>query len=128
MPQRNKLDYGLLTLRARTLERHAVEVIVNETTGRTAWVDRHAVAYESWPDALLGAFSVEPLHPEDNPLRLKPLPHASVVTGLVEPYHPVAVRGAWVRIRARNAADGESTAWLRWRRDEELLVALSPLS
>ena len=74
-----KLDYDIFQLRAVTIARNWIEVIVNKKTGQTAWVDRNAVEFQHWPDFLLGVFGVEVINAASNPVRIKPLDNASSV-------------------------------------------------
>lgn len=129
-PEVMKLDYNLLYLRAKTLSKSWLEVVVNRDTGRTAWVSRHAVDFIHWPDFLLDVFAVELIDPANNPMRIKPLLHASPVA--LPPraqLRPLAVQGDWLQV-ALLGEDGQSgqTGWIRWRKDERLLIRYSLLS
>jgi hypothetical protein len=130
VPEVMKLDYDLLFLRAVTLSQNWLEVIVNQQTGETRWVDRHAVDFIHWPDFLLEVFAVEIADPESNPLRIKPLSHASIVpvsAGAV--LHPIAIQGDWMKVVVGEIPDSNSpTGWIRWRDGDRLLITYSLLS
>jgi hypothetical protein len=145
-PDHMKLDHDLLMLRAETLTRDRIEVVVNRTeprprfTPRTRWVDRAAVEFRAWPDVLLDVYALEPVRSEGASPSLRrgagedfaaveaPLAEAALA-GELGPLHPVAVRGDWVQVEAGEAPEPRGPiGWLRWRRDGLLLVTLVLLS
>lgn len=135
-PEGMKLDYDLLWLRAETLTRNFIEVVVNageprpRFTPRTAWVDRHAVHFRPWAEFLLDVYSVETLEPADNPLRSAPAMDAPERGPTIDlPLRPLAIQGEWMRVEGADAREvGLPTGWIRWWRDGRLLVSFSLLS
>ena len=129
-PEVMKLDYDLLFLRAKTLSKNWVEVVVNRETGRTGWIDRQAVRFVDWPQFLLDVHSIEILDPAANPIRIKPLDHASILAESPPiPLKVLAVQGSWLQILTDGVADRIApTGWIRWRNGDELLISYSPLS
>lgn len=130
VPELIKLDYDIFLLRATTISRNWIEVIVNRQTGRTAWVDRNAVDYISWPEFLLQVFSVELILPGKNPLRLKPLENAAIVA---DPgrnsVHPIAVKGEWMKVSIEGSPGSiPKSGWIRWKRGTQMLIGWSLLS
>lgn len=130
VPEVMKLDYDVLYLRAVTLSQNWIEVIVNRETGLTRWVDRQAVVFIDWPAFLLGLYAVEILDTGTNPLRVKPLDHASLANPpLRAPLGPIAIQGDWMMVISRETPEAEQrTGWIRWRDASKLLVRLVPLS
>lgn len=129
-PEVTKLDYNLLYLRAKTVSRNWLEVVVNRQSGQTAWVDRQAVECVLWPDFLLSVYAVELLDPTNNPMRIKPLLHASPVA-LPEraQLKPLAMQGDWLRVEILDdAGQARVTGWIRWRDAQGLLIRYSLLS
>ncbi len=128
-PEVLKLDYNLLNLRAVTLSKNWIEVIVNRQSGETRWLDRHAVEYLHWPEYLLNVAAVEIIEPQANPVRIKPLDHAGALT--LAPgaaLRPLAVKGSWLQVRVGELVDSSSPAgWLRWRNAERLLISYAIL-
>ena len=131
VPEVLKLDYGFLMFRARSLTRHWVEVIVNNTNGQTAWLPRSEVEFVTWVDFFLTVFAVEPIDPEANPLRPRPFlhsdpdePHAATDGH----YAPIEIRGDWIHVRLRSQAQPERDGWFRWRDGDRLTVSYSLLS
>lgn len=130
-PELVKLDYDLFYLRAVTISRNWIEVIVNNKTGRTAWIDRHIVEFVPWPEFFLEVFSVELINPSSNPVRLQPLENASIV---INPGRsslmPVAVKGDWMKVSLSQDAPGAipKLGWIRWKKNDQLLISWSPLS
>jgi len=129
VPAHIKLDYDLLLLRVITLSSHWVEVAVNETDGRTAWVPRSQGIVRLWPEFILGVVAVEIIDPATNPIRIKPLDHASpLADGADALLSPLAVQGDWLLVRTHELADRiQPTGWIRWRKDGRLVVEYSLL-
>ena len=123
-----KLDYDLLFLRAKTLTRNWIEVVVNRETGQTSWIDRHAVECIHWPTFLLNVVAVEVNDPEGNPVRVKPLDHASVLADATLSLQPLAIQGSWLQVSTNGLADRIApTGWIRWRDGDRLLITYSLL-
>lgn len=129
VPATMKLDYGLLHLRAKTLTRYWIEVVVNERTGATRWVDRRAVRFEPWPVFLLNVVTVEVAGPQANPIRSGPSQAAPVRAHTSALLRPLAVQGDWLRVGPSPLADEQvPTGWIRWREGGRLLITYSLLS
>lgn len=129
VPAHMKLDYDLLLLRVITLSGNWAEVVLNETDGRTAWVQRSQGIVRLWPEFLLSATAVEIIDPATNPIRVKPLDHASpLADGANALLSPLAVQGDWLLVRTHELADRiQPTGWIRWCKDGVLLVEYSLL-
>jgi hypothetical protein len=128
-PELVKLDYELLHLRARTLTRYWIEVVVNQKTGETRWVDRQAVRFAEWPTFLLEVFAVEVIHPNSNPVRARPDKRSPVLSTARASLRPLAIQGDWMQVSTDGLADKiVPTGWIRWRDGNRLLVEYSLLS
>ena len=129
-PEVMKMDYGLLLLRARTLKKNWIEVVVNQQTGLTRWVDRQAVEFIDWPTFLLNVVAVEVTDAVANPIRVKPLDHAGILAEAPDiPLPPLAIRGSWMQVSTADVADRmPPSGWIRWRDDDRLLIRYSLLS
>ncbi len=125
-PEMVKLDYDILILRAVSMRTHWIEVVVNRTTGQTAWVDRHTVGYADWTQFFIDVFAVEIMDPRSNPVRVRPFEHAGLVGEHAEPLCPMTIRGSWMQVALD--MDGERTGWIKWRAGDRLLVTCSLLS
>ena len=125
-------DFGLLAFRVVAVADGAVEVVVDEASGRTLWLrDGPAVTYKPWARYLVeDVTGFDRLDPARNPVRAEPHPGAPVVAGGAEPWGCVAaaeVRGEWVRTRRSDLcppdAAGAPDGWVRWRDGDRLLIA-----
>lgn len=123
-PAHMKLDYELLLLRVTALSANWVQVVVNETDGRTAWVERAQGEVKLWPEFILGVNTVEIREPGSNPIRLKPLDHAAILAdGANILLRPLAVAGDRLLVDTHELADRmPPTGWVRWRGNGKLLV------
>jgi hypothetical protein len=131
VPEHLKLDYDIFQLRAVTVSRNWIEVIVNTKTGKTAWVDKKAVEFLYWPDFFLKVFNVEVMNGAANPVRIKPLDNASVVLNPGRSsLHPVAVQGEWMKVSTAQESPGAipKMGWIRWKKGNQLLINWSLLS
>lgn len=131
VPEYIKLDYDIFHLRAITLSRNWIEVIVNRQTGKTAWVERNAVDFVSWPEFLLQVFSVELITLVKNPVRLKPLENAAII--VADPgrnaLNPIAIKGEWMKVSlAGSPGSIPKLGWIRWKKGDQMLITWSLLS
>lgn len=128
VPEYSKLDYGILQLKAMTVNRNWVEVVVNRSSGQTAWVFLQDVEFATWPEFLLQVHSVELLRPEDFPPRIKPTDHAEPISNVDRSgfFYPISIKDDWMEVHPDHEIDGHM--WIRWRRDGKLLVKYSMLS
>jgi hypothetical protein len=130
-PEVMKLDYDLLYLRTITVSKDWLEVVVNRQTGQTTWIARADADFIDWPAFLLNVHSVELMDVEANPLRLKPHDHASIVATTPERFSltPIAIQGDWLMVSTSGLSDKILPyGWIRWRKDDRLLISYSLLS
>ena len=130
VPEAMKLDYDILQLRATTIARTWIEVIVNTQTGKKAWVKRDAVEYVGWPDFLLSVYSVELIAPANNPLRIKPLDHAAQVVNPGRNSLTVhAISADWMKVSIEGSPGSiPKLGWIRWKKGDQMLITWSLLS
>ncbi len=128
-PVHLKMDYGILLIRAISAGKNFIEVRVNEYTGQTAYLDRTQIGMQYWPEFLLNINSVEQITRQDNPVRIKPLSHASIVNGDYEFLRPINIRQHWMQVEMLNG-DFQKTGqgWIQWKKDGQLLITYSLLS
>lgn len=129
VPVHMKMDYELLKLRLISVSHDFVEVVVNERTGQTAYMDRSKNKLQFWPEFLLSVSSVEPISRENNPVRVKPLNHAGLVTKQYSFLKPLRIKSEWIRVELLD--DGFKSlgkGWIKWQDDGKLLIKYSLLS
>ena len=109
----------------RTLYR--LEVLADEASGRTVWIthDRSRFRLMTWPEFLCECFLVSDL--QANPPR--DMPDDGAVAYSVAPEHAdidgIGWQGEWLLIRPlmeSPEAAGFEYAWIRWKKDDTLLV------
>lgn len=131
VPEILKLDYQLFYFTVKSRTRYMLEVVVNTQTGRTAWIDRERVDFMGWPSFLLTVHSVEAKNPADNPVRVKPLTHAGLMTKATDQHflRPVKVQEDWLQVEVLDPDfQAIGTGWIRWQAEGELLVNYNLLS
>ncbi len=129
-PEHQKLDYDILYLKILTMNRDWVHVELNKQTGQSAWLPRNNVTLKLWPEFLLTVFSIEILDNEENPLRVKPLKHASKI--MIDKYEiltPVIIKANWLLV---NLIDKDfniiGEGWIEWQSEGKLIISYSLLS
>lgn len=127
-PEHRKLDYEILLLRTLTVNRNWIEVVVNKTTGQTAWLARDAVNFMYWPDFFLTVFTVDSIDPTNNPIRVAPEDDASAAPAFDREVYlfPVAVKDEWIQVKPDARVRGE--LWVRWRKNGQMLIRYYLLS
>lgn len=124
-----KMDYDILYLRAQTLHRDFLEVMVNETSGQTAWVNRFNCKLYHWPEFLFMVNTIEPIDPDNNLVRIKPLNHASPVKSEYTFLRPIQVTSEWVKVELLdNNLRHQCSGWIRWKKANMLLITWSLFS
>ena len=128
IPIHNKLDYGIFYLRLKRLGKEYFEVIVNETTGKTAYVLRESGKAILWPEFLLNIHSVEFISENqkvyDNP-KIK-----SAGRIYDRPFfRPRYIEGDWMEVEILDE-DFKiiGKGWICWKEDDKLLISYNLLS
>jgi len=129
-PEHLKLDYDILYLKILAFNRDWLHVELNRETGYSAWLPRNNVTIKLWPEFLLNVFSIEILDSEENPLRIKPLKHASKI--MIEKYEiltPVMIKANWLLVDLlNNDFNKVGEGWIEWQRDGKFIISYSLLS
>jgi len=130
VPAHLKLDYDILYIRVISIQSDFIEVLVNESNGQTSYMDRSKNKLYLWPEFLLTINSVDPVNHENNPVRVKPLSHA----GLVSNQHyaflkPIRISNQWIQVEMLDDAfNFLGKGWIKWRENDRLLISYSLLS
>lgn len=129
-PESVKLDYDILNMRVITYSQNWIEVVVNNHTGQTAWIDRHAAVYSEWSTFLAQVVAVEVIDVKTNPIRIKPIDHTSILAQVPgAQLRPLAIKGEWLLVSTVGLADRiVPTGWVRWKKGDQLLILYSILS
>lgn len=129
VPAIMKLDYEVLYLRVISIKHDFYEVLVNEMTGQTTYIDKNSGTINFWPEFLLKMNSVEQLDPDSNPVKIKGLLHASEVITKYSFLRPVRVKNEWLEVELLDENFQKvDTGWIRWNACGELLIRYSLFS
>jgi hypothetical protein len=131
VPEKLKLDYQIFHFLVIAQHRSYLQVVVNKTNGKTAWMSKSQLSYQDWSSFLLGVSAIAPLDWDNNPLRIKPLTHASPLLEIDSQYilQPLTIEGDWIEVSIldhNRQASGKG--WLRWRSNTMLLISYDLLS
>ncbi len=129
-PVMEKLDYNIFYISVKKLGSSYVEIIANEETGKTTYVESHTGQFVTWEEFLLKMHSVEFASEGqklfDNPM----VKSAGKVYSQHTFFRPKYVQGDWMQVEVLGD-DFEPTGqrgWLRWRKDNQLLIRYNLLS
>jgi hypothetical protein len=88
------------------------------------------VGYRDWGTFLTNVVAVEIIDVATNPIRIKPLDNAGILAQVPgAQLRPIAVRGDWLLVSTVGLADRiVPTGWIRWKKDNVLLITYSLLS
>lgn len=129
MPEHLKLDYDMLYFKVKSISHDFIEVVVNTRINQTAFVDRYAGKLQYWPEFLLGVHSVEFREPSAYKVYIKPLEHAETVTIPYSFMRPIKIQNEWLYVELQdNNYKTLGTGWIRWRKDDNLLIKYSLLN
>lgn len=130
-PSHLKLDYEILYFSLRSEGHDYAEIVLNDTKGRTAYVDKFKGRIMYWEPFILSVQSVELKKEYPQDYKVKPLDHAGSLT-LEKKYdllRPEAVKGYWLEVTLIGEDfNDEGRAWIKWRDEHQLLVKYSLLS
>lgn len=121
-----KVDYEALLFRFTGVHRQAVQLELNREMPRRMWVAREAVSVQFWPDFLAGVATVRSLDDQRNPVRRRALtaaPTADFPEGTQ--WMPEVVVGDWIGVKPLmpDESSPDIQVWLRWKKDDQLLVS-----
>lgn len=134
-PKRHKLDYYLFDLAVRNKRGGWLEVIVDDQTNETLWLqESKIVRFEDWLHSMKNSFAVGRITPKANPLHTKPDANAKEITFAgYDCFKVEEMKGDWVKVTLQDhcsdAPKQSVSGWLRWR-DENgcLLVEIFPFA
>ncbi len=129
-PVYDKMDYGIFYIGVKKLGNDYVEIIANETTGKTVFMSRHMGEFVSWAEFLLNMHSVE-FDQEGQKVYDDPkIKSAGRVYDRNTFFRPKFVAGDWmeVAILDNDYNPTGKTGWIRWRKDGQLLIRHNLLS
>jgi hypothetical protein len=127
-PNHMKMDYGILYFQVQTLGLEFIEITVNTTTQKTAYVSRFEGNIILWPDFLLRVYSIEMIPEKPQTIRVNPLDYAGEVNNEYEFLQPVSIKNEWILVELQDKNLKPITkGWIRWKKDEKLLISYSLL-
>lgn len=129
LPAHLKLDYDILYFKIQALGTEFAEVIVNSATRSTSYVGLHQGKTVLWPDFLLSVSTVALVSNSSQEIKRKPFEHASSVKIDFSVMKPVFVKEEWLMVQLLDS-DYNITGmgWVRWKKEDQLLISYSLLS
>ncbi len=119
-------DYFVLALRCVGEDNSHFEVIVNEETGLKKFVRKadKTLKFETLEKHILKSFAID-FNRTENPLRKIPEGEIKVVDLPKEiTFHPVEVKGEWLKVRWDNTKKDTDFGWIKWKENDKILIEL----
>lgn len=119
-------DYFSLALRCVGEDESRFEVIVNEETGLKKFVRKadKTLKFETLENHILKTFAID-FNRTENPLRKIPEGEIKVVDLPKEiTFHPVEVKGEWLKVRWDNTKKDTDFGWIKWKENDKILIEL----
>ena len=122
-------DYFVLALKCVGEDKNRYEVVVNEDTGLKKFVKKSdaTLKFQTLDEHITKAFAIK-FDRVKNPLL--EAPNGKVRNVDLSPeltFHPVEVRGEWLKVRWDSSKDPKEqvlSGWVRWRDNDQILVEL----
>ncbi|MFQ5584939.1 MAG: hypothetical protein ACE5GL_10930 [Calditrichia bacterium] len=129
VPAHLKMDYETLFIRVISVGFEFIKVVVNETNGRISYMDRSRNKLRYWPEFFLNINSVEPLYPQNNPVRVKPLSHAGIISAQYSFLKPLQISNQWMQVELLDVnLKSHGKGWIKWQENGKLLITYSLFS
>tara|TARA_R110002073_G_scaffold139232_2_gene289386 strand:+ start:171782 stop:172765 length:984 start_codon:yes stop_codon:yes gene_type:complete len=129
VPDHLKLDYDMLYFKVESISHDFMEVVVNTTNKKTAFVDRSAGKLLYWPEFLLSVHSVEYPDPSKYKVYARPFENSGVIGTSYHFLRPLKIKNEWMYVAL--LGDDFNTVgngWIRWQKEGKLLIIYSLLS
>jgi hypothetical protein len=124
-----KMDYDLLYFKIESITQDFVEIVVDEHSGKTSFVNRNTGRIIYWPDFLLSVNSVEFLSESSEKVRARSFSTSGEINTQYEFMHPVRVKGEWMKVLLMDSNFNKvAMGWIQWKRDNKLLITYNLLS
>jgi len=128
-PEHLKLDYGYISFKVLGVGRNFIKAEGNKRTNQIIYLDKNQGKFMSWSEFLLTVNSVEF---DDNSLKkvfVKPLDYAGEVKAEFEFMQVQLVEDDWMYVRLVDGSLNEKgKGWIRWKKDNVMLITYSLLS
>ncbi len=129
VPEHLKLDYNILFFKVQSISQEYIEVTVNATNNQTSFVNRYSGKLHYWPEFLLSVNNVEFTNPKEETIFVKPLDYAGSVNVKYSFMKPQRVTHSWMYVElVDNNYNAVGKGWIKWKRNEKLLIEYSLLS
>jgi hypothetical protein len=128
-PEHLKLDYGIITFKVLGIGYDFVKVEGNKKTGQLTYLDKSKGTFMSWPEFLMSVNSVEFNGSSTKKVFVKPLDYAGEVKAEFDFMKPLLVEEEWMYVKLLNESMAEQAkGWVRWKKDNLMLITYSLLS
>ena len=121
-PAAMNLSFGIFYFKVESVGRDFVEVEVNSKTGQTAYFNKYSGELLFWPEFILTLPNIELPDESPNP-KIYPSPLADPVHLSFKYLTPLKVTDSWLQLVLSDENHRPvGKGWVRWRKEEELLI------
>lgn len=132
VPKHEKLDYGMLYFSLVSISEDFVEVIINETNGKTSYLNKRAGNVIYWSDFLLSMHSIEFLREvsgKQEKIRVRPFEASGEVNIPHQFMRALQIKGEWIQVLLLDTNfNSVGKGWIQWKRNGKLLIKYNLLS
>jgi len=124
-----KLDYGIILFKALGIGYDFVKVEANKNSKQVTYLNKNCGKFKAWPEFILSVNSVEFNEKSAKKVFVKPLDYAGEVMTEFTFMKPLLVEEDWMYVVLLNDGFAEQgKGWIRWKKDNLLLITFSLLS
>nr|AIA17363.1 hypothetical protein [uncultured bacterium] len=129
-PESLWLDYHSFVMRVRSKRPGWIQVIVDNTTGKSFWVKSGRIMkFVTWDGFLKNMFSIERAKKFPQAIRAQPQVSSPAVKFRGKDcFNIITMRGDWIHVRQANHCERSQrdknfrSGWIRWRWDNKLRI------
>jgi hypothetical protein len=128
-PEHLKLDYGIMIFKVLGIGNDFIKVEGNKQNNQLTYLDKRQGKFFSWAEFILSVNSVEFINKDSQSVHIKPLDIADPIKVDFVFMQPLLVEEDWMYVRLTNMNFAEKgKGWIRWRKENQLLIRYSLLS
>ncbi|MGB1206358.1 MAG: hypothetical protein ACPG5B_11960 [Chitinophagales bacterium] len=128
-PEHIKLDYGIMAFKVLGLGHDFLKAEANKKNKQITYLDKNRGRFVTWPAFFLSVNSVEFNESSTKKVFVKPLDYAGEVKVAFDFMQTLLVEEEWMYVRLMNDNLKEiGKGWIRWKKDNELLITYSLFS
>ena len=125
-PEYMKLEYGIMYFKVITLGRDFIKVVGNSKNGKEIYLNKNAGKFLFWPEMILSSNIIEFIASKEQIPKIKPLDYAEDLKIDFTFMRLLLIKEEWLFVALQNNDyKNVEKGWIRWKKDNELLIIYS---